>query len=80
MNRGAEWATKSQMPQQVNNNKSIDIFFHSSVDEHMACLHVLTIVHHAANQWHACTFWDFVSMGLVAQMVKNPPAMWETWV
>ena len=50
----------------------IILFICLSVDGHLCSFHVLAIVNNAA-----------VEMGwasLVAQMVKNLPAIWETWV
>ena len=48
------------------------ILIHSSVHRPLACFHILAIVNRAAVniRWAS----------LVAQVVKNLPARWETWV
>ena len=37
-----------------------------------------TTVHRLAQSWTQLS--DFLWASLLAQMVKNPPVMWETWV
>ena len=65
-------------------------FIHYSVDGHLCCFHVLAIVNSAVlgcmnvfKLWfflYICPL-DFLNLdSLVAQIVKNLPAMWETCV
>ena len=42
--------------------------------------HVLCIGRQLLNQWDTRGVPNSLLTSLVAQLVKNPPAMWETWV
>ena len=61
-------------------------FIHLSVDGHLGCLPVLATVSSAAmdtgehvSLW-IMVFSAYIRVSIVAQLGKNPPAMWETWV
>ena len=73
-----------------------NIFIHLSVVGHLGYFHVLAIVNSAAMNIRVCVSFQILffsrysprngiseshgSSSLVDQVVKNLPAMWETWV
>ena len=52
------------------NLKQLEIYIHISV---CVCVHIYTYIHIYIHDY------PFIWASLVAQTVKNPPAMWETW-